>query len=113
MTDYQENERALMELFQEVHTVPGTFPPVYTCGDVIIGYDGQGQIRVMASTKTESPVMMEQGWLKRWQARLLPLTPIGENPQNLIDAWIRRWQNRRWRLEKSVETPAHGQLRQA
>lgn len=114
MTDYAENERALKELFQDVQSVPGTFPPVYTCGDVIIGYDGQGQIRVMASTKA-APAQpnAEGGWLKRWQARLTPLTGGGGSEQNLIDAWIRRWQSRRWRLDKAVETPVPGRLRQA
>lgn len=106
MGTYEENERALRELFQEVKSVPGTFPPVYTFGDTIIGYDRQGQIRVMASIKTESPG--ENGWLKRWQARLTPLTAAVENEQSLIDYWIRRWYNRRWRLDKASERPAAG-----
>jgi hypothetical protein len=106
MGNYEENERALKELFQEVKSVPGTFPPVYTFGDMIIGYDRRGQIRVMASIKTEPPGA--NGWLKRWQARLTPLTMPAETEQSLIDQWIRRWQNRRWRLDKASGRPAAG-----
>jgi hypothetical protein len=106
MGNYEENERALKELFHEVKSVPGTFPPVYTCGDTIIGYDRRGQIRVMASTKTEPPE--GNGWLKRWQARLTPLTAAAHTEQRLIDQWIRRWQSRRWRLDKASERPAAG-----
>lgn len=105
MGSYEENERALKELFHDVKSVPGTFPPVYTFGDMIIGYDRRGQIRVMASTKTEPSG--ENGWLKRWQARLTPLTAAGTE-QSLIDQWIRRWQSRRWRLDKATERPAIG-----
>jgi hypothetical protein len=109
MKSYEENERALKELFQDLKSVPDTFPPVYNCGDVIIGYDRQGQIRVVASTKTESPLESEEGWLKRWQARLTPLTTAAEFEQNVIDHWIRRWHNRRWRLNKAAEgRPAAG-----
>lgn len=109
MGNYEENERALRELFQEVKSVPGTFPPVYTCGDAIIGYDREGQIRVMASTKDELPaVSVESGWLKRWQARLIPLTGAAEAEQSLIDQWIRRWQSRRWLINKTNERPAAG-----
>jgi hypothetical protein len=97
MSNYEENERALKELIQDVKSVPGTFPPVYTCGDVIIGYDRQGQFRVMASIKAEPVVSTEDGWFKRWQSRLTPLTPGDENQQNLIDTWIHRWQERHWK----------------
>ncbi|MBI1879757.1 MAG: hypothetical protein HYR94_16300, partial [Chloroflexi bacterium] len=82
------------------------------CGEIIICYDAQGQFRVMASIKIE-PDLAEDGWLKRWQARLTPLTTLVETEQTLIDSWIRRWHSRRWRLDKSAETPACGQLREA
>lgn len=109
MGNYEENERALRELFQEVKSVPGTFPPVYTCGDVIIGYDREGQIRVMASTKDESPAASEEsGWFKRWQARLTILTTASSAEQSVIDQWIRRWHNRRWQVNKTTERPAAG-----
>jgi hypothetical protein len=113
MTAYEENERGLKELFQDLQSVPDTFPPVYNCGDVIIGYDRQGHIRVMASTKTEPSLHVEEGWLKRWQARLIPLTSVAEVEQSVIDHWIRRWHNRRWRVHKAAETSSQGQLRQA
>jgi hypothetical protein len=106
MVNYEENERALKELFHDLKSVPGTFPPVYTCGDAIIGYDRRGQIRVMASARTEPAG--ENGWLKRWQARLTPLAAAAQTEQSLIDQWIRRWHSRRWRLDKAAERPATG-----
>ena len=75
MVNYEENERALKELFQDVKSVPDTLPPVYICGEIIISYDRRGKIRVIASTKSEQP--SEDGWFKRWQARLVPLTGAG------------------------------------
>ena len=104
MGNYQDNEKALKELIQDVKSVPGTFPPVYTCGEVIIGYDGQGQFRVMALMKAEPAYLAETGWLKRWQARLTPLTSAGTTEQSLIDGWIRRWHSRRWRLKTAEIT---------
>lgn len=103
MGNYEENERALRELFQEVKSVPGTFPPVYTFGDAIIGYDREGQIRVMASTKELPSVPEESGWFRRWQARLMPLTRPADAKQRLIDQWIRRWQ-----MNKTSGRPAAG-----
>jgi hypothetical protein len=111
MINYEENERALKELIQDVKSVPDTFPPVYACGEILIGYDAQGQFRVMASIKEQSQ-LAEAGWLKRWQARLTPLTIMVETEQSLIDGWIRRWHSRRWRLNRAAETAAHTQLRQ-
>ncbi|MCK6625114.1 MAG: hypothetical protein L6R45_08045 [Anaerolineae bacterium] len=101
MSIYEENERALKELIQGIKSVPGTFPPVYNCGDMLIGYDRQGQFRVMASIKSEPVLPAETDWLKQWQARLTPLTHNSENEQNLIDYWIHRWQARRWKPNSS------------
>lgn len=94
MLNYEENERALKELFQDVKSVPDTFPPVYICGDTIISYDRQGKIRVIASTKSEQSQPSEDGWFKRWQARLVPLTGAEGPEQGLIDSWIQRWHGR-------------------
>jgi len=94
MLNYEENERALKELFQDVKSVPDTFPPVYICGETIISYDRQGKIRVIASTKSEQPQPSEDGWFKRWQARLIPLTGAEGPEQGLIDSWIQRWHGR-------------------
>ena len=110
MLTYEENERALKELFQDVKTVAGTFPPVYTCGDIIISYDRQGHIKVVASTKSEPALSGDAGWFKRWQELLVPLATAGETEQGLIDHWIRRWHGHRIRLAKA--TRARRQLRQ-
>jgi hypothetical protein len=111
MTNYEENERALKELFQDVKSVRGTFPPVYNCGDAIIGYNREGQTKVMASTKVTSPLQTQDGWLKRWQARLKPLTGTSGTEQNLIDSWIQRWRSRHWRQDEHTKTAPHKQLR--
>jgi hypothetical protein len=104
MLNYEENERALKELFQDVKTVPNTLPPVYTFGEVIISYDREGHIKVIASTKSEQLQPTGDSWLKRWHARLVPLTTTDGPEQGLIDSWIRRWRGRRWRLAKTTDS---------
>jgi hypothetical protein len=74
---FEETERALRQLLQGVELVPGTFPPVYTWGDLVIGYDRSGQIKVIASSTPEEPAQGEDSWLKRWQAKLTTLVNLG------------------------------------
>jgi hypothetical protein len=68
---YQDNELGLVQMFQELHPVPGTFPPVYMLDDVLIGYDKLEQLRIIAASvmaKSE-PVRTRGDWirfLKKW-----------------------------------------------
>lgn len=73
MPNHEEVEQALRELFQNVQTVPGTFPPVYTCSNFLIGFDRQGQVKVTGSTPTTEPEPspIKPHWLKSWQAKFL------------------------------------------
>ncbi len=74
MVNYEEIEQILRQLFQDLHPVPGTFPPVYTCGDFLISYDGQGQIKITGSILTEPTtppieprwLKLPERWFKRW-----------------------------------------------
>lgn len=51
---YQNNEEGLVQLLQEVEYVPGTFPPVYRLGGVLIGYDKLEKLRVLAAANKKS-----------------------------------------------------------
>ena len=51
--DYQDYELELKELFQGVHCVPGTFPPVYLLGSFLISYNKLGQLQVIDTGITE------------------------------------------------------------
>jgi hypothetical protein len=78
VVNYEEIEQILKQLLQDLHPVPGTFPPVYTCGDLLISYDRQGQIKITGSILTEptpSPaeprwLKLPERWFKRWSGAL-------------------------------------------
>ena len=56
------NRAELENLLQKLTPVPGTQPPVYMFGSILIGYDKLEQIKVLASAESE-PV--KSGWLER------------------------------------------------
>jgi hypothetical protein len=92
MPNHEEIEQALRELFQNVQTVPGTLPPVYTCEDFLIGFDGQGQVKVTGSMQTEfAPPLPEPDRFKRWQARFLSSSWGDKLEQNLPENGFKRW----------------------
>ncbi len=69
---YQDNEEGLVQLLQEVEYVPGTFPPVYRLGGVLIGYDKLEKIKVIAAGNKESKQIKNKQirLLRRWSGRL-------------------------------------------
>jgi hypothetical protein len=99
MMDYTETEAALKELFQNIQTVPGTFPPVYTCDDFVIGYNRQGQLKILSSPKDEAktrPAASERkgstGWLGHTSSE--EATPASN--------WFSRWTHRGKPVAKMV-----------
>jgi len=56
------NRTELENLLQKLTPVPGTCPPVYMFGSILIGYDRLEQIKVLAEAKSE-PV--PRSWLER------------------------------------------------
>lgn len=58
--NYQDNERGLKTLLKELKHVPGTFPPVYMLGSILISYDKLGQAKVIAAAKGEA---IKERWL--------------------------------------------------
>ena len=104
MLNYEEIEHALKELFQNVQTVPGTWPPVYTCDNFLIGFDGQGQIKVTGSITTgPGSSSVELQGLERWQERFLPSFWLGAVKQRLPESWLKRWFSERGRWVKATE----------
>jgi hypothetical protein len=105
MPNHEEIEQALRELFENVRTVPGTFPPVYTCGDFLIGFDRQGQIKVTGSIQTEPDLSPTRTyWLKRWRARVLSSQRRDEIGQKLPDSWFKRWFSERGQWVNATDT---------
>ena len=45
--NFQDYEYGLMELFQGVQYVPGTFPPVYMLDSMLISYNKLGQLQII------------------------------------------------------------------
>jgi hypothetical protein len=58
------NSNELEKLVRQLTPVPGTYPPVYMLGSVLIGYDRREQIKVLAGTVSQ-PVETKQNWLGR------------------------------------------------
>lgn len=58
------NRTELEKLVPQLTPVPGTCPPVYIFGSVLIGYDRWEQIKVLAGTETK-PVEIRPNWLAR------------------------------------------------
>jgi hypothetical protein len=101
MLNYIETEEALKELLQNIETVPGTFPPVYTCDGFVIGYDRQGKVKILGSTKTEErssqtvvPPKRQTGWLGSDTA--------AETPEPTHIGWLNRLTVRTGRLVKMI-----------
>ncbi len=86
MVNYEENEKGLKQLLAGLEVIPGTFPPVYIWGDMLIRYDGSGKIRVISAVPSP-PIEPKTSWLKRWRTKLTSLTtfilprPTVELPQ--------------------------------
>jgi hypothetical protein len=60
MESIERNKVELERVIQGLKPVPGTFPPVYMCGNVLIGYDKLEQVRILADTENES---LQTNWL--------------------------------------------------
>ena len=62
--NYQDYEHGLRELLQGLTYVPGTFPPVYMLGSMLISFDKLGRVRVVET--------VENGQTKnRWTDKLI------------------------------------------
>jgi hypothetical protein len=57
--NFQDYERGLMELFQGVQYVPGTFPPVYLLDGMLISYNKLGQLQITDASPVQ-PVPLTQ-----------------------------------------------------
>ena len=60
MESIERNKAELERVIQGLKPVPGTFPPVYMFGNVLIGYDKLEQVRILADTESES---IQINWL--------------------------------------------------
>jgi hypothetical protein len=66
------NKAELERLLRESKPVPGTYPPVYMFGSVLIGYDKLEQIKILTAAKNE-PIQIS--WLGKLLNKLVkPLT---------------------------------------
>jgi hypothetical protein len=68
MINYHDNEAGLIQLFQKIEPIQGTFPPVYMLGDMIIGYNKLEKLTVLAVTVSENEAIRIEG---EWVIRLL------------------------------------------
>lgn len=85
--NYENNERELTKLFQDIQYVKGTFPPVYLIEDVLIGYDKLEQIKVLAIENQPTPRDKEWGnAFQRWLIQLAGKSSIGYNDINLEES---------------------------
>lgn len=68
MIDYHDNEAGLVQLFQKLEPIQGTFPPVYMLDDMIIGYDKLEKLTVLAAIVSENEAIHLEG---EWVIKLL------------------------------------------
>jgi hypothetical protein len=48
--NFEDDKFGLMELFQGVQYVPGTFPPVYMLDSMVISYDKSGHLQIVEAS---------------------------------------------------------------
>ena len=51
--NYQDYERGLRELLLGLTYVPGTFPPVYILGNMLISFDKLDRVRVVETVEND------------------------------------------------------------
>lgn len=51
--NFQDYEHGLMELFQGVQCIPGTFPPVYILDSMLISYNKLGQLQIINTSPVQ------------------------------------------------------------
>lgn len=59
--NFQDYERGLMELFQGVQYISGTFPPVYMLDGMLISYDKLGQLQIIDSFPVQPRAIKQPG----------------------------------------------------
>lgn len=65
-------ERGLLDLLQGLEYVPGTFPPVYMLGTVLISFDKTGRAKMVETSENRRP---QTNWTDRFPARVV--NPVG------------------------------------
>jgi hypothetical protein len=58
--NFQDYERGLMELFQGVQYISGTFPPVYMLDGMLISYDKLGQLKIIDSSPVQPQPLLQE-----------------------------------------------------
>jgi hypothetical protein len=82
---YEEDQTGLSQLIQNLEPVPGTWPPVYLHEHALIGYDKDGQVKIIAIKKIPTRTV---GWRdKAYQT--LGRVLIGRNFRSLMESQIR------------------------
>ena len=87
---YEEDQIGLSQLIQNLEPVPGTLPPVYLHEHVLIGYDKDGQVKIIATKKIPTRTA---GWRDK-AFETLGRVLIGRNFRSLRESQIRyeeRW----------------------
>lgn len=82
---YEEDQTGLSQLIQNLVPVPGTLPPVYLHEHALIGYDKEGQVKIIAIKKIPTRTV-------RWRDRAfetLGRVLIGRNFCSLRENQIR------------------------
>jgi hypothetical protein len=59
--NFKDYEYGLMELFQGVQCVPGTFPPVYMIDSMLISYDKMGRLQIIDASPVQPGPVKQPG----------------------------------------------------
>ena len=61
-------ESGLLDLLQGVEYIPGTFPPVYMLGNVLISFDKTGRAKMVETSENRQP---QTNWTDKLPARFV------------------------------------------